>query len=472
VIRRSLIPALLVLLLGAGPRAEKPSIVLILADDLGIGDLSCYNPESRIPTPALNRLAAEGRRFSDIHTPSSVCTPTRYGLLTGRYAWRTSLKKGVLWGESPALLEDGRPTLASLLKARGYATGAFGKWHLGLGRAARTDFSAPLRPGPLEAGFDRFEGIPASLDMEPYVWVRDAAVEAAPTDSTPGSKHQRQGGDGYWRAGPMAPGFRFDDVLPRIERTAVAWLEGRAKTPETPFFLYLPLTSPHTPWVPTADFAGRSEVGAYGDFVMQTDRAVARILETLDRLGLAKNSLVILTSDNGSHWPAEDVARWKHRANHGWRGQKADIHEAGHRVPFLVRWPGRVPAGSVSGEPGCLTDLFATVAEIVGADAAAEDSFSLLPAWTGTPRERIRPHLIHHSGNGLFALREGGWKLIEGRGSGGFTKVPMAKDDPPGQLYDLDADPGETKNLWREHPDVVERLTKLLETARTRDRTR
>ncbi len=466
----------LLLLLGAAPAAERPNIVLILADDLGSGDPGCYNPESRTLTPSIDRLAAAGTRFTDLHSPSSVCTPTRYALLTGRYAWRGALKKGVLGGYSPALLEAGRPTIASFLKERGYATAAVGKWHLGLGAKSRTDYDAPLVPGPLEAGFDRFEGIPASLDMEPYVWVKDRAAEQPPTESTPGSKHQREGGQGFWRAGPQAPGFRHDEVLPRIERSALAWIDERAQDRGKPFFLYLPLTSPHTPWLPTGDHVGISKAGAYGDFVRQTDTVVGRVLDALERHGLSKDTLVVMTSDNGSHWPREDVVRWSHKSNLDWRGQKSDVHEAGHRVPFIVRWPGRIPGGKVCAEPGILVDLFATFAELLGEklpDGAAEDSFSLWPAWKDPSRAPgLRPHLIHHSGSGMFALREGPWKLIEGKGSGGFTRIKPAADDPPGQLYHLGEDPGETRNQYREKPEIVERLTKLLEAARSKGQTR
>jgi arylsulfatase A-like enzyme len=445
--------ALTLLLLGSTP-AEKPNIVVILCDDLGIGDPGCYNPESRIPTPNLDRLAAGGMRFRDMHTPSSVCTPTRYGLLTGRYCWRTSLKKGVLWGFSPALLEPGRATMASVLKARGYRTAIFGKWHLGLGSAAKTDYAQPLDPGPLSAGFDEFEGIPASLDMEPYVWVKGKGVEAQPSDNIPASKHQREGGEGFWRGGPIAPGLKHVDILPRVEKATLDFL-GR-QTASTPFFLYVPLTSPHTPWLPTPDWAGKSKIGAYGDFVMQTDAVVGRVLDALP-----KNTLVIVTSDNGSHWPAEDIKKWGHRANGPWRGQKADIHEGGHRVPFLASWPGSIAPGTTSDVPACLTDLFATVAEIAGDPATAEDSHSLLPALKGEGRTS-RTHVVHHSSNGMFAIREGSWKLIQGQGSGGFTKVKVEPGEPPGQLYDLASDPGETKNLYAEKPEVVARLSALL----------
>lgn len=464
--------ALLSLLLGAPQEAPGPNIIVILADDLGIGDLGVYNGDSRIPTPAMDRLASEGMRFTDVHSPSSVCSPTRYALLTGRYAWRGTLKKGVLQGYSPYLIEAGRPTIASVLKSRGYRTAVIGKWHLGFGSAAKVDYAKGLDPGPLSCGFDEFSGIPASLDMEPYVWVKDRNAEAQPTETVKAGKHQREGGtDGFWRAGPIAPGFRHVDVLPRIEKDAVAFIERQRKEP---FFLYLPLTGPHTPWVPTPEFAGKSRVGAYGDFVMQVDALVGKLMTALDRTGLAKDTLVVLTSDNGSHWPADDVEKWGHRGNGPWRGQKADVHEGGHRVPFIVRWPGKVAPGSIGDQTACLPDLFATCASVAGAKPAVdagEDSFDLVPALTG--RGKIaRPYTIHHSGQGMFAIREGAWKLVEGQGSGGFTKAKVEPGDPPGQLFNLADDPAETKNLYAEKPDVVARLEDLLKKCRDAGRTR
>jgi arylsulfatase A len=464
--------ALALVLLAAAPAAERPNVVFILADDLGIGDLSCYNPDSKIPTPAMNRLAVQGMRFTDVHTPSAVCTPTRYGFLTGRYAWRGALKKGVLNGYSPALIEAGRPTVASFLKSKGYRTAAVGKWHLGLGSATKTDYEKPLDPGPTSVGFDEFEGIPASLDMEPYVWVKDRAPEVLPTETIPGSKHQRDGGDGFWRGGPIAPGFKHVDVLPRVERAAIAFLERQTK--DKPFFLYLPLTAPHTPWMPTTEFSSKSRVGAYGDFVMQTDAVVGRVLEAIERLGFVKETLVVLTSDNGSHWPEADIARWGHRSNGPWRGQKADIHEGGHRVPFIVRGPG-VKEGSTCDATACLVDAFATVCDLLGdslpADGA-EDSFSLMPLLRGAPEKFTRAPVIHHSSNGMFAIRSGSLKWIEGKGSGGFTKVPTAPADPPGQLYDLAKDPAEARNLYTEKAEDVARLAAELQEARVRGRTR
>jgi len=435
---------------------------------MGYGDPGSYNPASRIPTPNIDRLAGEGMRFTDAHSPSAVCTPTRYGLLTGRYAWRTPLV-GVLWGYSPALIEEGRLTVASLLQHSGYATAAVGKWHLGLGTAETTDYEQPLRPGPNAAGFDYFFGIPASLDMAPYVYVKHEELVEPPTDFIEASGERRLGGNGFWRAGPIAPGFRHMDVLPTITEEAVEFIK-RQQGAERPFFLYLPFSAPHTPWLPTAEFAGRSRAGPYGDFAAQVDVAIGSVLDALVSIGVDDDTLVIVTSDNGAHWLESDIEEHGHRANGELRGQKADIFEGGHRVPFIARWPGRIAAGSSSDETISHTDLLATVAEIVGATLppeAGEDSYSLLPVLLGESLDApLREATVHHSYHGLFSIRQGPWKLILGLGSGGFTEpvsIEPAPGEPQGQLYNLDDDPRETTDLYARHPDVVARLEELLE---------
>ncbi len=449
---------------------DRPNIVLIMADDMGQGDPQIYNDGSKIPTPNIDELARHGIRFTDAHTPSSVCTPTRYGFLTGRYAWRTRLKSGVLWGYSPALIDTGRTTVASLLKDEGYATAAVGKWHLGLGDQDSTDYSQPFDPSPVDYGFDYFFGIPASLDMEPYLYVENDRVVDRPTGRVERSEHRRRDGGGFWRAGPAAPNFRHIDVLPRTTEKAASFIDRQAGNGrEQPFFLYLPFSAPHTPWLPTGRFRGRSGAGYYGDFAAQVDASVGRVLEALERGGFAENTMVIYTSDNGGHWPESDIERWNHDSNNGWRGQKADIWEGGHRVPFIVRWPGETTPGSVSRETICLTDIMATLAAAVGADlprGAGEDSYNILPAVRGQPYDGpIREATVHHSVDGMFAIRRGAWKLILGRGSGGFTspqRRKVADDAPPGQLYNLDEDPGEIENLYADRPEIVERLTTLL----------
>jgi len=448
-------------------KLDLPNIVLILADDLGYGDLHCYNKHSKIPTPNLDRLAAQSMRFTDAHTPCAVCTPTRYGLLTGRYCWRTSLKRGVLNGYSPFLIEPKRLTVASLLKQHGYVTAGIGKWHLGLGKEAKTAYSKPLRPGPRSVGFDWYFGIPASLDMPPYVFIENEGVTEAPTATIEGRKLNHQEGD-FWRAGAIAPHFKHIDVLPILTTKALDFI--RKQSAAKPFFLYFALTAPHTPWMPTAEFLGKSQAGRYGDFVVQVDASVGRVLQALEDGKLSDNTLVIFTSDNGAPWTPEDIATWGHRANGDLRGQKADIWEGGHRVPFLVRWPGHIAAGSTSKELICLTDVLATLAAVVGAklpDEAGEDSYNILPVLRGAKLDKpIREAIVHHSGDGTFAIRQGPWKLALALGSHGFSAPRDIKPKPgeaQGQLYNLDDDPREQNNLWLQKPEIVQRLTTLLE---------
>jgi len=456
--------------------AERPNIVYILADDLGWGDMRCYNRDSAVPTPNLDRLASQGMRFTDMHSPSSVCTPTRYGILTGRYAWRSSLKKGVLWGYSPNLIEPGRMTVASMLKAQGYATCGIGKWHLGFGVREKVDYDQPLRPGPNDHGFDYFFGIPASLDMDPYVYVENDHVVEKPTAHTEGRNSPR---GVFWRPGAMAPSFKIEEVLPTLANKAISFIKDRAKKPSQPFFLYLALTAPHTPWVPLPAFRGKSKAGDYGDFVAQVDDVAGQVLRALTDAGLEKNTLVIFTSDNGAHWTPEDKAKYPHLANAHWRGMKADIWDAGHRIPFLARWPGKIPAGAVSAEIGCLTDFMATAAELVGARLpanAAEDSFSLLPVLLGRKLTKpVREAVVHHSSEGMFSIRQGEWKLCLGLGSGGFSqpkKVQPKPGEAPGQLYNLREDPEEKRNVYLEHPEIVQRLTALLQRYQREGRSR
>jgi arylsulfatase A len=475
-----LVPAAPVL--AAEPAPHRPNIVFILADDLGYGDLGCYNKDSKIPTPNLDRLARQGLRFTDAHTPSAVCTPTRYGILAGRYCWRSRLKNGVLIGYSPLLIEPKRLTVASLLKQHGYVTAGIGKWHLGLGDAATTDFSKPLRPGPCSVGFDSYFGIPASLDMPPYVFIENEGVTEAPSETIKDSAPRREGGGGFWRGGAIAPHFKHVDVLPAITEKAIGLLRSQAprgNEQSKPFFLYLALTAPHTPWMPTAEFRDKSKAGYYGDFVAQVDASVGRVLKALDEAKLSDNTLLIFTSDNGAWWRPEDIDKWGHRANDGWRGQKADIWDGGHRVPFLVRWPGRVAAGSTSKELICLTDFLATAAAVVGAKLphdAAEDSFNLLPVLRGDKLDKpIHEAIVHHSADGTFGIRQGPWKLAMALGSHGFSNPRNVKPKPgeaKGQLYNLDDDPREQHNLWLEKPEIVARLTTLLDKYKREGRSR
>ncbi len=460
--------------------AERPNIVYILADDLGYGDVRCLNPESKIPTPHMDRLAAAGMTFTDAHSPSAVCTPTRYGVLTGRYAWRTRLKSGVLWGYSPPLIDQGELTVAGFLKGQGYATACIGKWHLGLGwqtkdgsslsdemklTGEKVAFDQPLTHGPRNLGFDYFYGISASLDMPPYVYIENDRATAVPTEVK----------DTTFRSGLTAEGFETVDVLPTLTEKAVSYIAGRKEmSPGEPFFLYFPLTAPHTPVVPAPFVKGWSEAGEYGDFTAQVDYTVGAVLDALDEAGLAENTLVIVTSDNGSTMPTGAmVKQFNHRPNYIFRGRKSDVWEGGHHVPFFVRWPDHVKAGSASTEVTTLTDLLATVADIVGAplpDGAGPDSVSMLSALEGKAgADALRDYTIHHSIDGVFAVRQGPWKFIDSAGSGGWSsngKSAPGPDAPRVQLYNLTDDIGETTNLWSAMPEKVDALGALLEASK------
>jgi arylsulfatase A len=468
-----------------------PNIIFILADDWGLGDVKTYGGDRcKIDTPHMDRLAETGMKFTDAHSSSAVCTPTRYSVLTGRYNWRSRLKQMVLWGFSPPLIEPGRETVASMLKQNGYTTCMLGKWHLGMnmpttdGKAPaktgkNTDWKAKIKNGPNAVGFDYYYGISASLDMPPYIWIEN---ERFVGECTTEKK--------FLRKGVAHADFEAVDVLPVITEKAVAYVTEQAKTKQ-PFFLYMPLASPHTPIVPSKNFQGKSPLGAYGDFVMETDWAVGEVVKAVEAAGIAKNTLIIVTADNGcsnaarpgfkdqsqlmfrTGGNAPDEAG-KHYASDIYRGHKADIYEGGHRVPFIARWDGQVKAGSISDDTVCLVDLFATCADIVGAevaDTAAEDSVSILPVLNGTTQGPIREAVVHHSINGSFAIRKGKWKLAFCPGSGGWTHPRPGKPAELKkleahewvQLFDMQADPAETKNLSAQHPDKVKELTQLAE---------
>lgn len=456
--------------------SRRPNIIYILADDLGWGDLRCYNPDSAIPTPNADGLAKQGVRFTDMHSPSAVCTPTRYGILTGRYCWRSSLKKGVLWGYSPNLIEAGRLTVPAMLKKHGYYTAGVGKWHLGLGSAEKADYSKPLHPAPVDHGFDYYYGIPASLDMDPYLYFENDRAVEQPSSTTPGQSEPR---GVFWRPGPIAPHFEIPEVLPTLTSKAETIIRDRGtRASQQPFFLYLALTAPHTPWVPKQPFTGKSKAGTYGDFVVQVDDTLGRILKAVDQAGIAENTLLIFTSDNGADWKEQDKQRFAHRANANWRGEKADVWEGGHRIPFLARWPSKIQPGTVSAQLGCLTDLMATVAGILEYQLprnAGEDSYNLLPAYLGQAQSPIREAVVHHSNDGVFCIRQGSWKLVFGLGSGGFSEPKHEEPKPggpQGQLYNLESDPGERDNLWLKRPELVKRLTALLDQYKTRGHSR
>lgn len=470
--------------------AKRPNIVFILADDLGYGDLGCYNKESKIPTPHLDRLANEGMRFTDAHSPDSVCTPTRYALLTGRYAWRTRLQRGVLGPWDKPLIAPDRLTVATLLKQHGYATACIGKWHLGMvwstkdgappaswtNQLSNVDFSKPITDGPTTRGFDLYFGTDVP-NYPPYCFIENDRTVGVPTLPDTGRA------DGFNRPGPMVPGWKLVNILPELTKRAVKWVEDSAKA-DKPFFLYLPLTSPHYPVVPAPEFKGKSKAGDFGDFVLQTDWTVGQVLDALKRSGTADNTLVIFTSDNGPEITGEvkpgaydRVTEFKHYSMGALRGAKRDLWEGGHRVPFLARWPGKIKAGSVSGETICHVDFMATVAALLEAklpDAAAPDSFNLLPVLFGEPLAKpAHEAVVHHAASGKFALRQGGWVLVDARSGddNGAKGEPewlrkergYTSHDEPGELFNIREDLGERRNLFAERPEIVRELKALLE---------
>ena len=454
-----ILAALLCGVLFAGPAhaASQPNIVFVLCDDLGYGDIQCLNPEhGKIPTPSADTLARQGVIFTDAHSASSVCTPSRYGLLTGRYSWRTVLQSGVAKGFAPDLIAEGRPTVASFLKEQGYHTAIIGKWHLNFNYTDPETGSllklkdykngapvgAKIPDGPVTRGFDTYYGFHHSRHMQSVI-EDDTVIE-------------------------------HDDpihMLPRLTRKAVEYIDERAaKGPDQPFFLYLPLNSPHTPIVPAPEWQGKSGLGDYGDFVMQTDATLGAVMDALDRNGLTDNTLLILTSDNGCSKAADimGLRQQGHFVSAQYRGSKADLWEGGHRVPFIARWPGKIEAGSRTDQTICLTDVFATLADITGRDIPAgscEDSVSFLPAFKGQPVITERRGIIHHSISGHFGYREGDWKILLCRGSGGWTspREKEAKDAPEAQLYNMAVNPTETNSLYGSNPELESRLIQQLE---------
>ena len=463
--------------------AGNPNIVYILADDMGYGDVQCLNPKrGKIATPNMDQVAADGMTFTDAHTTSSVCTPTRYGIMTGRYNWRTKLQRHVLNGYGLPLIPTDRMTVPSFLGENGYTTAMIGKWHLGLGiptidgkkaepakgigqkkgkgafppeELSNIDWKGTIEGGPVDLGFDSWFGITASLDYPPYVWIRD----------------RNWVGEGNYakafkRKGPASEDFEAIDVLDKLAAESVQYISDYDS--EKPFFIYIPLPSPHTPIVPNEKWQGKSGIGRYGDYMMQTDDLVGQVVKALEAKGISENTLLIVTSDNG----CSKAANFKELESHGhfasgqYRGSKADLWDGGHRVPFLVKWPAIVKAGSVCDVLTCQTDLMATCADLLGKKlpaTAGEDSESILPLFKGEPIEFSRKGLIHHSVSGHFSYRQGKWKLLLAKGSGGWTAptenmMTKKPDAPAGQLYDLEADPGEQNNLYLEYPEIVAAL--------------
>jgi arylsulfatase A-like enzyme len=466
---------------------SRPNVIVILADDLGYGDVQCNNPErGKIRTPNIDRIAAEGMRFTDGHSSSGVCSPSRYTLLTGRYHWRTRLQAGIVGVFGGPLIAPDRLTIASLFQQRGYRTACIGKWHLGWewpipeteaalfhAKALTPDnqptpeqralwqrvFSQPVTNGPTTRGFDSYFGTDVP-NWPPYCFVENDRTLGIPTTFL---RADLLGNNQASLAGPALEGWTLEPILPALSDRACGFIS-RAAADATPFFLYLPLTAPHTPLAVTEEWKGQSQLGVYADFVMQTDAVVGRILAAIDEHHAADNTLVFFTSDNGCapYIGVPEMERNGHFPSGPLRGYKSDVWEGGHRVPFLVRWPTVVKGGSVCGQLVLQADILATCAEILAAELpanAAEDSFSLLPLLRGS-EQPVRQSAIHQSSGGLPAIRRGDWKLIFGPGSGGWSKE---RDAQKAQLYNLAEDLGEKRNLYAEQPEIAAELTALME---------
>lgn len=450
-----------------------PNIVLILADDLGYGDVSAYNPRSKIITQNIDALARSGIKFLDAHTNSSVSTPTRYGLLTGRYAWRSELQSGVLDGYSRPIINNDRLTIAAMLKTRGYSTACIGKWHLGwtwqMKNGSEIDFASPIHNGPTSVGFDYFYGISASLDMPPYVYVEQNRVV-----SLPGSTGKGGAGLQYWRNGPKAEDFDLEDCLPLLTQKAVGYIDSNASK-KNPFFLYFALTAPHTPILPQEEFRNKSGIGDYGDFVLEVDHMIGKIVQSLKKNKIFNNTIVIVTADNGCSPAAgtDQLERAGHFPGAGFRGYKGDLYEGGHRVPFIVAWPQKIKKAKESTQIVSTTDFMATFARLIQFDLngnQGEDSYSFYDELSGKKSNTAkRTDLVMHSYYGDFSIRKGSWKLLLTPYSGGWSYLqeyaanPSKDSLPKFQLYNLDNDTGEKKNVVQEYPEEAAKLKELLE---------
>lgn len=448
---------------------QKPNVIYILADDLGYGDVSANNPDGKIKTPNIDALAAEGMRFTDAHSGSAVCTPTRYGIMTGRYSWRGVLKKGVTWSYDSSIVETDRLTVADLFQQNGYKTACVGKWHLGLNWSKEdttkypVDFTNPVGKSPNTNGFDYSYVIPASLDIPPYVYVENGSVTAQPNRMTEDTTKF-----GWWRLGPTGSDFIHDNVLQNFADKTVEFINQQT---DEPFFIYMPLAAPHTPILPSEKFRGKSGLNEYGDFVLMVDDVIGQVRKALKEKGLDENTLIVFTSDNGCA-PYADVKGLEekgHFPSGEFRGYKADIFEGGHRVPFIVKWAKEIEPNSVSDETVSLTDFMQTAASILGVDlpeTAEEDSYDLSKIWNGelVNDESLREVTIHHSVNGTFAIRQGDWKLILSPDSGGWSQpTPKSMEGKTGvQLYNLASDIGEKTNVAEQKPEIVEKLKTAL----------
>ncbi len=490
----ALLLASLSALQAAETRPVKPNIIIILADDLGFGDVGCYGA-TKVKTPNIDKLATEGRRFTDAHAASSVCTPSRYALLTGEYPFRRNLWKPVT-ANSPLLIDVKQMTIASLLKSQGYATACFGKWHLGFGDQPRPDWNQDLKPGPLELGFDHFFGVPVVNSHPPFVWVEDHRVVGLdPNDPLkyggicPTKEYPEKVTKGMSGAQVAHDLYRDDELGTKLTEKSLTWMRANAKKP---FFLYFATPHIHHPFTPGAKFKGSSGAGIYGDCIQEFDWMVGEMMRTLDELSLRENTLVILTSDNGGmlNLGGQEAVKLGHKLNGDLLGFKFDAWEGGHRVPFVMRWPGKIAPGSVSDQLLCHLDFMASFAALLGVKHTGPDSLNVLPAWLGESGAQPRNELIvAPNQESHLSLQQGDWFCIPARGGGGFlgNKAgyhdfggPAAlqfagevnsdvvdgrfkSDAPDEQLYNLASDPHQTKNVVREHPEIVTRMKTRLE---------
>jgi arylsulfatase A len=480
-----------------------PNILFILADDLGYGDVGCYNAESKVPTPHIDRLAAQGMRFTDAHSPSTVCTPTRYSILTGRMAFRTGNRSIFTGAGGPCIIEKDRLTLPQMLRDQGYTTALFGKWHVGLSfldsagkpvidnkpeAIQRIDFSRAIPDAPIHRGFDRFFGTACCPTTDwLYAFIDGDRVPVPPTGPLDKKDIPKNPYTDDCRPGMIAPDFDMEEIDMIFLNKSLKFLdEHAAKSPAKPFFLFHSAQAVHLPSLPGKAFQGKTKAGPHGDFIAQFDHIVGALLAKLDALGLAENTLVMLSSDNGPEAPTVVAMRRDHGHDGArpWRGVKRDQWEGGHRVPFIARWPARIPAAKRSDQTTCLTDLMATFAAITGAklpNDAAEDSADLLPVLLGKDGGKpVRDYTLHQTWTFDLAIRQGDWKYLDHKGSGGNRYAPGSPlapfilpddaPDAPGQLYNLAEDPGETKNLYHRHPEIVKRLKALLEQSKASGR--
>lgn len=455
---------------GVSYAQQNPNIVFILADDLGYGDISAFNADSKIQTPNIDNLAQCGVTFTDAHASSALSTPSRYGIMTGRYAWRTAYKDGVLDGYSAPMIDEGRSTIANMLSNRGYNTACIGKWHLGwdwtlLPDATDkkdVDFSKPFKNGPMDRGFDYHFGIPASLDIAPYVYVENNRVTAVPDHVIAPDK-----GLNLMHGGVAGADFEPVECLDKITEHCVEYINSQ-KDSGKPFFVYMPLTAPHTPVLPTEQFHGKTSIGAYGDFVVMIDDVVRRVVDALRENGQLENTIVIFTSDNGCapYVDVKGLEKKGHFPSYVYRGYKSDIYEGGHRIPLIVSWAGHLKKRENSSLVS-LTDFYATFAEMTGAKLAsneAEDSFSLWPILTGR-KNSVRKDMIYQSGKGFLSYRTNEYKLVFHGGSGGWG-YPSSKKDlegkPSMQIFNLDADVAEKKNMINDadYEKLIKKFTK------------